>query len=90
MPQGSHDIAQICLNGHLINSSHESFSQFSQKYCDECEEETITQCPKCSASIKGFYHGSIVANYDPPSNCCDCGKPYPWTERRLKALVELN
>jgi len=28
--------------------------------------------------------------YTPPSFCPECGKPYPWTEAKLKAAQELS
>ena len=38
-------------------------------------------------------HGSRPGNlswFTPPSFCHDCGKPYPWTEAKLKAARELT
>jgi len=32
----------------------------------------------------------IGYRYTPPSFCPDCGKPYPWTEAKLKAARELT
>jgi hypothetical protein len=31
----------------------------------------------------------VGGRYSPPSFCTECGKPYPWTERRLAAAREL-
>jgi hypothetical protein len=34
----------------------------------------------------GMIHGG---QFDAPSYCWKCGKPYPWTERRLQAAKQL-
>jgi hypothetical protein len=31
----------------------------------------------------------IGLSYEPPAFCGECGKPFPWTERRLEAAREL-
>lgn len=86
------DIAQICLNGHVINDSTKTSPIHSKKFCSECGEPTITQCPKCQANIPGEIHYSNVfgpSNYKLPVFCSECGKPYPWTESRIKTAKEL-
>jgi hypothetical protein len=49
-------------------------------------------CPKCDSPIRGRYRtpgGPSLSLYAPPSFCHDCGHPYPWTDRRLKAARDL-
>lgn len=88
-----YDVAQICLNGHVINSSARGFPQHNQKFCDKCGAATIMECPSCKASIQGYYHmDNVVAlGGEPaaPAYCHNCGKPYPWTDTRIKAAREL-
>ena len=36
MSDGYYDVAQICTNGHVVNSSASSVPQSNQKYCTEC------------------------------------------------------
>jgi hypothetical protein len=90
------DMAQICVNGHVINSNYLKNPQFNQQYCDRCGERTITQCPKCSENIKGEYedpqsHVSVIGFwYKPPSFCEYCGKPFPWTSSAIRAARELT
>lgn len=36
---GWQDTAQICLNGHLINSYYQDSPHNNQKYCDKCEKK---------------------------------------------------
>ena len=89
-----YDTAQICTNGHMINSQSVYRPEHNKEFCDKCGAPTITKCQKCNSSIKGYYHVPIFIqpNYTKlplPSFCPDCGKPYPWTEAKLKAAKEL-
>ena len=87
-----YDIAQICANGHATNASTRSMPQFNQDYCDKCGANTFTACPACNTPIRGEYYtpGVIgISCYEPPAFCYKCGKPFPWTEGRMNAAVEL-
>lgn len=86
------DVAQICLNGHVVNSSSENSPIHNKKFCPDCGEPSITQCPLCKGNIAGDIHYTNVigaSHYKAPVFCAECGKPYPWTERKLKAAKEL-
>lgn len=88
-----YDIAQICINGHVINSRAQSNPERNQKFCDICGEQTITECPQCKNPIRGNYHVpgvlAIGFEYIPPKFCHNCGKPYTWTEMKLRTAQEL-
>lgn len=85
-----YDTAQICANGHVINSCSISTPHINRKFCERCGALTITKCPYCSATIRGAYcTRSSTSSFTRPSFCPDCGKPYPWTEAKLKAAKEL-
>lgn len=88
-----YDIAQICLNGHIIASTAGSSPQFQKKRCDSCGEATIMNCQHCKDKIKGYYHVSGLfdaeMHYDIPRFCENCGKPYPWIETKLETAMEL-
>lgn len=89
-----HDIAQICLNGHMINEKTKDSPEFNKKYCDLCGAATITQCQVCRIEIQGYYHVPGVVDLTGrrmsiPAFCKDCGAPYPWTESKLNAAKEL-
>ena len=91
-PRDYHDVAQICLNGHVINSSSQTYPQFNKKFCDKCGAETINACPSCQKPIRGKYHsrGVIsVGGLPTPPFCAECGKAFPWTEARLSAAREI-
>lgn len=89
--QSYFDVAQICLNGHVVNSSSRDYPASNQAFCDRCGAETITACRKCSADVRGFHHipGVIHSDYDRPAFCFKCGAPFPWTESGLEAAREL-
>lgn len=88
-----HDIAQICLNGHVIASIAGSSPQFRKNRCDTCGEETIMTCKSCKTPIKGYYHvlGFIDFNmsYSRPRFCENCGKPFPWIETKIDVANQL-
>jgi hypothetical protein len=86
----TYDIAQICQNGHVINSCSSSTPESNQKHCHICGAPTINLCPQCQTPIRGHYMDdySFMGNYIRPSFCINCGNPFPWTELKLKAAHE--
>ena len=92
--EGWYDIAQVCLNGHMLNNSTKVAPEHNRKFCDKCGAATITKCPRCEAHIPGQFHatGTFVFSipmHVVPKFCSHCGAPYPWTENRLKAAHDL-
>ena len=90
---GHYDVAQVCLNGHVINDNYKSSPEFNQDFCDQCGEKTITECSSCHELIKGEYHikgvfGGIPG-YIPPSYCHKCGNAFPWIQTALDSAKEL-
>jgi hypothetical protein len=85
--------AQICLNGHVITAYADSTSR-QKKFCQKCGEPTITNCPDttCGAKIAGkqsFDMAPVIEDLkEVPGFCHNCGKAYPWTERKAAALAE--
>jgi hypothetical protein len=92
MTSGSwYDVMQVCLNGHQITTILISNPQGGRKHCSKCGAATISKCLNCEANIPGYYHVPNVfafAEDKPPAFCHNCGKPYPWTEARLKGAQE--
>lgn len=90
---GIYRVAQVCLRGHCISDSIDVNPELASDYCPECGSKTITCCPTCHASIRGFYDvpGVIIlgSNYKPPRYCHNCGKPYPWIQAAFDELDEL-
>lgn len=90
----SYDVAQICQNGHVINSLAQGYPTDNSDYCKDCGSKSITHCPNCQEPIRGsaIGRGTFGSNspYPVPSYCQKCGKPYPWTESKQKALLELS
>jgi len=93
MDDSWYDTAQICINGHVINSASLKSPVHNTKFCSKCGAPAITKCENCNADIRGQYHHPdiYVADLDPkpPVFCHECGKSYPWTEAKLKAAQEL-
>jgi hypothetical protein len=91
---GRYDVAQICLNGHVVNDSSHSRPALNQTFCKKCGAKTINTCTNCNSPIRGYYHVEGVIDLtgrgmDAPSFCVECGNAYPWTEEKIKAAKEL-
>ncbi len=91
---GYFDVSQVCLNGHVITRNARRSLQFQKKFCDRCGAETIMACPECKTPIQGEYHAEGVfvlgSTMGPPTGfCSNCGRPYPWTQRRIEAASVL-
>lgn len=87
-----YDTAQVCLEGHMINDQAESEPESNQKFCSKCGAATILACPHCNAKIKGYPHIPNVASCQilvPEKFCDSCGRPYPWSESKLQAALDL-
>lgn len=94
MPRDSwYDVAQICLNGHVVNHSTQKYPQHSQPFCSVCGAASITTCHHCQTAIKGRYYvegvGGFTSPYEAPAFCHYCGYAYPWTASALEAAQEL-
>ena len=87
-----YDVAQICENGHVVNSMAHDYPNRNQDYCDKCGAPTIMACPSCQTAIRGVYHvpGALGwGHYTAPAFCRKCGKPFPWTAAGLRAAEDL-
>jgi len=84
-----YDVAKICLNGHVVNAYTKMMPERGGAFCETCGEKTLTACPGCQHEIQGPYQGAFVSQFRPPNFCRNCGRAYPWTERRLEAAKEL-
>jgi len=87
------EVAQICLNGHLITPTAANHPGHRMKFCDRCGAETTMACPSCGAFIRGASTVALAfegwrATCHVPLYCPECGEPYPWTTKRLAAARE--
>ena len=92
MSDSYYDVAQICENGHVVNSSAREFPTSNSPFCATCGAKTIMACPSCAAPIRGYYHVPDVISFDhytAPAFCHQCGTPFPWTDAALAAASEL-
>ena len=86
----AYDVAQFCLNGHLINDSARSTPAYSRAYCAACGARTVTACVECEHAIPGAERlppEFATEGCARPAFCSFCGKPYP--ARSLEAAREL-
>ncbi|NIO38798.1 MAG: DUF2321 domain-containing protein [Burkholderiales bacterium] len=93
MSDSYYDLAQICQNGHVINSMARDYPNSNQDHCDRCGAPTIMACPSCNTGIRGYYHvpGVFgVDRYTAPAFCYKCGEPFPWTASGLIAAEALT
>ena len=88
---GEYGTAQICLNGHVANSSTKGMPQLNQKFCEKCGAQTITKCQHCNSPIRGADLLSEFGwlGYRAPNFCIHCGQSFPWTEAKIAAANEL-
>lgn len=86
-----YDVAQICLNGHIITTTVKLNPEKLQNFCEKCGAKTITECPHCVAPIRGYYHmpATFGGKYHLPLFCHNCGEPYPWTQSKLETIEKL-
>src|SRR6266545_3053481 len=91
MSEETHDIAQVCLNGHMITTTARTMPEFASNFCSTCGEATTAECAHCHRPIRGSYLGTLPLRESktPPAFCLNCGRPYPWTEASIKAAQEL-
>jgi hypothetical protein len=87
-----YDVAQVCLDGHVSNANVQAYPAHNKKFCADCGKPTITQCSACNTPLRGEYHVrgiSMVSRFTPAAFCHGCGKPYPWTEERVRVAKQL-
>jgi len=88
---GTHDTAQVCGKGHLVNDAMRSSPAYNAKFCAKCGTETISECPACHQPIQGLKLGGAFRVHipGPPAYCHNCGAAFPWTEASRRALSQL-
>lgn len=66
--------------------------------CPNCEKEIEGAKYIIPYALSGPYAKELfpgnryekVSNYEKPKYCTNCGTPYPWTEKKIKAVHELT
>lgn len=87
---GEYDTAQICLNGHTVNSTARAAQDRNEEFCSQCGQKTLTACPACGAYIRGLHRSDNNSfEFSFPHYCFKCGRSFPWTEKKMSALGEL-
>lgn len=94
MNDSKYDVAQICINGHVVTSALERNPELGKKFCQKCGEPTISKCPNCGQSIQGLYFGGGMSfsPYVPPAFATTAGnhirgwKLNSWSLKKLQIL----
>lgn len=90
---GYYDVQQVCLNGHQINDSYNTFPAQNKNFCNKCGAETIIGCLGCGETIQGYYHADGIiggAQAEVPLHCSACGKPFPWTSKIKSEINDIT
>jgi len=90
------DIAQVCENGHVVNSFADWASTQNRDSCPSCGAKTQTKCTGCGTPIEGGIRH--LGLFDPdtgeqhtmfrenvksiPAFCPKCGQKFPWAEKQ--------
>ncbi|PKN74080.1 MAG: hypothetical protein CVU50_00450 [Candidatus Cloacimonetes bacterium HGW-Cloacimonetes-3] len=90
-----YDVAQICKNGHVINSMIITHPDNGCDFCPDCGAKSQTICGWCKNDIKGESlptfgpHYIGLSPYKAPNRCSKCGMPYPWSSLyKIAVLLE--
>jgi hypothetical protein len=97
-----YDVQQVCENGHQITGGYNIKPEQRKKFCQECGAPTLTACPDCGVEIQGapikvsqdFSGGrtpqrmTLEDIVSVPSYCANCGRPYPWTQKRIQTAIQ--
>ena len=97
-----YDTQQVCENGHQITvGCNNIYPEQRKDFCPNCGEATLTKCPDCSADIQGVpfevetdwngrqLYRRTMSSVDVPSYCMNCGKPYPWTRKKIVTAIQI-
>lgn len=49
----TYDVAQVCLNGHMVTDRLQSRPEMARNFCSQCGAQTISACQGCKESIPG-------------------------------------
>jgi hypothetical protein len=90
---GRHTTAAICSNGHVVTADVERFGEKVGKFCSKCGSEVATTYGECGERIPGHYVPpgvpGVEGNLKTPAYCHACGKPYPWTAKKIGEAKDL-
>jgi hypothetical protein len=92
---GKYDVAQICLNGHIVTTTAVWEPHTRPEFCRDCGQRTIVKCNACHRQIQGAYWVADMYPYPikvvirAPGFCHGCGVAYPWTQAKFQAARDL-
>jgi REase_DpnII-MboI/Uncharacterized protein conserved in bacteria (DUF2321) len=80
----THDVMQVCRNGHVITDRLLSAPDQGELHCDRCGAATVSRCLTCGQELPGalLLPGPVpIGKPQPPQYCSLCGASFPWTVR---------
>jgi hypothetical protein len=83
--QTTHDVMQVCRNGHVITDLLHTYPERGLSHCDRCGAETLDRCQTCGRQLPGaaLVPGLVtLGGARAPQYCADCGARFPWTNRQ--------
>ena len=96
MDEKKFDVQQVCENGHQITSHYNEWPEERKYSCEKCGASTLTECPRCKQEIQGaalkyeYGHRKTLEDIvSVPKYCKNCGKPYPWTQKKIVTAVSV-
>lgn len=93
-----YDVQQVCLNGHQITAYYHLHPEDRKAYCGICGKETVHACQKCNMEIQGggiswvngVRYPAAFSSVSIPEFCKNCGKAFPWKERKKDLEISLD
>lgn len=83
LPVITHDVMQVCLEGHVITDRYNVQPEQRKAYCPQDGSPTIADCGSCGKPITSvrtrYFSKPIPAPLPPPERCEHCGSAFPWT-----------
>src|SRR6266436_6890634 len=80
----THDVMQVCRNGHVITDRLLRCPEQASGHCDRCGALTFERCLTCGLELPGatLLAGPVpIGTPRPPNYCGRCGAAVPWTTR---------
>jgi hypothetical protein len=81
----SHDVMQVCRQGHVITDRLRRHPELARVLCHRCGSPTFSRCPSCGRDLPGALPqpGPIpIGEPRAPERCPSCAGAFPWTRQR--------
>jgi hypothetical protein len=89
----THDVMQVCRNGHVITDRLRGAPETGRTHCKRCGASTLERCETCGNELPG---AAIAIDLVPigsgpaPAYCLICGAHLPWSKRQRNVRPALE